>query len=489
MAINDPNNTTFEPMVELWASDLDLGSYDNCPGGVKLSFSADINDIGATYNCDNVGENIVQLWVTDAAGNQDYCETFVIIQANQGQCPGAPLVAANGAIANEVNASVENVTVEMSGQSNGMVTTDADGNFTFGVPNGSDVTITPSKDDNHANGVSTFDLVVISKHILGTQTLDSPYKMIAADANNSQTITTLDLVQIRKLILLIDTEFANNTSWRFVDKDFIFANSTNPWATSFPEVVNINNIDADVLDADFVAIKVGDVNGSAATSNNLLGADDRSAGTMTIAANDRMVQAGETFTVDFTTVEAVEGYQFTMNFNNALNFVSLNEGTATEDNFGFAMLNERAITASWNGEATSNDAAFSMTFTANADVMLSEALNINSRYTAAEAYNTNNELLNVELNFNSTAVATFELYQNTPNPFNGETTIGFNMVEEGAATLTIADVSGRVLNVIQIDGTKGYNNVVVNGLPSTGVMYYTIATANETATKKMVATK
>jgi hypothetical protein len=488
MHINDPNNTTFEPMVELWASDLDLGSYDNCPGGVKLSFSANVNDIGTTFNCDNLGENAVQMWVTDASGNQDFCETFVIIQANQGQCGTDPLVAANGAIANEANASVEDVTVEMSGQSNGMVTTDADGNFNFNVPTGSDVTITPSKDDNHSNGVSTFDLVVISKHILGTQTLDSPYKMIAADANNSQTISTLDLVQIRKLILLIDTEFANNTSWRFVDKDFTFANPTNPWATSFPEVVNINNIDADVLDADFVAIKIGDVNGSAATSNNLLGADDRSAGTMNINANDRMVKAGETFTVDFTTVEAVEGYQFTMNFNNALDFVALNEGTAKEENFGFAMLNERAITASYNGETT-DETAFSMTFTANADIMLSEALNINSRYTAAEAYNTNNELLDVELNFNTAANATFELYQNTPNPFNGETTIGFNLATEGAATLTIADVSGRVLTVIEGNYAKGYNQVTVNNLPSVGVMYYTLATANETATKKMVATK
>ncbi|MFT6359012.1 MAG: hypothetical protein ACJAYJ_003240 [Saprospiraceae bacterium] len=474
-------------MVELWASDLDLGSYDNCPGGVLLSFSANTTNIGITYTCENVGENNVQLWVTDAAGNQDYCETFVIIQANQGQCGNDPLVA--GTIADENNVTAENVTVEMSGQANGMSATTVDGAFNFNLLAGNDITITPSNDIDHDNGVSTFDLVLISKHILGTTSLDSPYKMIAADANNSGAITTLDLVQIRKLILLIDNEFSNNTSWRFVEKAFTFPNATNPWATAFPEVININNIDADVLNNDFVAVKIGDVNGSAAANNNLLGADDRSAGKMVIAAKDRMVQAGETFTVKFTTVEAVEGYQFTMNFNNALDFVALNDGTATEENFGFSMLSERAITASWNGNAKANAAAFSMTFTANANVMLSEALNINSRYTAAEAYNTNNELLDVELNFNAAAVATFELYQNTPNPFNGETTIGFNMVEEGAATLTIADVSGRVLNVIQIDGTKGYNNVVVDGLPSTGVMYYTIATANETATKKMVATK
>jgi hypothetical protein len=488
MAINDPNNTTFEPMVELWASDLDAGSYDNCPGGVKLSFSADVDDIGTTYNCNNIGENEVSLWVTDAEGNKDFCTTFVIIQANQGQCPGL-LFAVSGAIANEANASVENVTVEMSGQAAGMSMTTVDGNYSFNVPTGNDITITPSKDDNHDNGVTTFDLVIISKHILGTQALASPYKMIAADANNSGNISTLDLVQIRKLILQIDSEFSNNTSWRFIDKDFVFANASNPWATSFPEVININNIDAAQLAADFVAVKIGDVNGSAATNNNLLGADDRTAGKLVIAANDRMVKAGETVTVDFTTVEAVQGYQFTMNFNAALDFVSLNNGTATEENFGFTMLNERAITASWNGEATANDAAFSMTFTANADIMLSDALSINSRYTAAEAYNTNNELLNVELNFNTAAVATFELYQNTPNPFNGETAIGFNMSEEGAATLTIADVSGRVLTVIEGNYAKGYNQVTVSNLPSTGVMYYTLATANETATKKMVATK
>ena len=502
MHINDPNNTTFEPMVELWAADLDAGSYDNCPGGVKLSFSPDVNDVGNIYNCDGepfangassdggVGENEVELWVTDAAGNQDFCTTFVIIQANQGQCGNDPLMAvAAGDIANESNATVQNVTVQMSGQASGMATTTVDGNYSFDVPVDMDVTITPSKDDDHDNGVTTFDLVLISKHILGTQTLGSPYKMIAADANNSNSITTLDMVQIRKLILQIDNEFANNTSWRFIDKDFVFPNAANPWASTFPEIININNMSADVLDADFVAVKIGDVNGSAATNNNLLGADDRSAGKLVIAANDRMVKAGETVTVDFTTVEAVQGYQFTMNFNAALDFVALNNGVATEENFGFAMLNERAITASWNGTAAANANAFSLTFTANADIMLSDALNINSRYTAAEAYNNNNEVLDVELNFNATATATFELYQNTPNPFNGETTIGFNLAEEGAATLTIADVSGRVLNVIQIDGTKGYNSVVVSNLPATGVLYYTLATANETATKKMVATK
>ena len=58
-------------MVDVWASDLDLGSFDNCPGTLKLSFSANVNDIGNTYTCDDIGTQEVELWVTDAAGNQE----------------------------------------------------------------------------------------------------------------------------------------------------------------------------------------------------------------------------------------------------------------------------------------------------------------------------------------------------------------------------------------------------------------------------------
>ena len=71
--------------------------------------------------------------------------------------------------------------------------------------------------------MSTLDLVDIQRHLLGLDPLDSPYKMIAADANNSESLTAIDLVEIRKLILGLYLEFPNNASWRFVDKDFVFS--------------------------------------------------------------------------------------------------------------------------------------------------------------------------------------------------------------------------------------------------------------------------
>ncbi|MEO1261942.1 MAG: T9SS type A sorting domain-containing protein [Bacteroidota bacterium] len=490
-----PVDSLVDPMVEVWASDLNEGSFDNCPGTLEFSFSSLTTDLGRTFTCNDVGQNDVEIWVTDAAGNQDFCETFIIIQANMGQCGGSPLVSTTGVIADEDDETVEGVTVNMTGMSSGTYNTDNDGMFTFsGIDIGNDITIAPEKDDDPLNGVTTFDLVLISKHILGVLSLDSPYKMIAADANNSGTVTTFDLVATRKLILMIDTEFPSNTSWRFIDKSYAFPNLDNPWQETFPEVINYNDLSSSVLDADFVAVKIGDVNGSAVT-NLASGAEDRTdAGTLMINIEDRRIEAGEQFTVPFYANEAdLAGYQFTLNFDqDKLDFEGTENGIASEENFGFTLLDKGAITSSWNTTDVAisfeNEALFSLVFTATESGKLSDLLDLNSRFTKAEAYRSNGLAMDVELTFNGLKMDQFELYQNTPNPFNGNTYIGFNLPVSGMASLTISDFSGRILNRIEREFEKGYNEIQINSndLPASGVLYYTLETAAETATRKMV---
>jgi hypothetical protein len=482
------------PMVEVWASDFNVGSFDNCPGDVLLSLSADVNHVSETYTCNELGQQPIELWVTDAAGNQDFCLTHVQIQDNMGLCGGDPMIAGN--ITTEDNEAAEGVSVSInspSGSAGDLVTSNA-GDYSMTVMAGHDYSITPQNDADHLNGVSTFDLVLISKHILGVTLLDSPYKLIAADANNSGTVTTFDMVEIRKLILFINTEFPNNTSWRFIDKSFTFANPANPFASYFPEVININNISADELNNNFYAVKIGDVNGSATA--NLLGAEDRNMnGQLVFNVDDVAVKAGETYTVNFTAQDFnAFGYQFTLNFDrNALSFDGVDYGIANESNFGFAMLDEGAITTSWNSDLAKqlndDEVVFSLVFSANTNANLSELLSVSSQYTTAEAYNHNGDLMNVALNFNSTVVeAGFDLYQNTPNPFVNNTVIGFNLPEAATATLTISDVSGKVLRVIEGDFAKGYNQVTVerSELSGAGVLYYQLDTPTDSATKKMI---
>ena len=93
-----------------------------------------------------------------------------------------------------------------------------------------------------------------------------------------------------------------------------------------------------------------------------------------------------------------------MNFDqDVVEFVDVNSAVAKAENFGYALLEEGVITASWNENnfnLAGDQVIFSLTFQATQDVTLSEAITINSRYTVAEAYNNNGELFDVELAFN-----------------------------------------------------------------------------------------
>jgi len=419
--------------VALWASDLDEGSYDNCTDQDKLEMYISREKIeggldairaagtSITLDCDDVGTRVIYIYVVDGAGNWDVVETFVLVESNIFDCNAGEnasgMVA--GRIVNPNGENVEQVSVSIAGAMQESMTTTADGAFQFNLTTGADYTVTPVKDMNPLNGVSTFDLVLISKHILGITNFDSPYKYVAADVNKSGTITAFDMVQLRQLILNISTEFANNDSWRFVDADHDFSVATaNPAAQDFAEFKNISQLSANMTDLDFIGVKIGDVNGSAA-ANSLLGAESRTInGTLDFNVTDRLVEAGETVTVDFSSADiaTAQGYQFTMNFA-GLNLTKLEEGVAKATNFNTNLVERGLLTTSWNGQATANDVLFSLTFNATSTGLLSELISLSSDLTTAEAYNTDGELLNVNINF-TTVDVDFALAQNIPNPFN-----------------------------------------------------------------------
>lgn len=243
------------PSGILLATQLNGLSSDNCSTTLQFSFSEDVEDDTLLLTCDDVGSIQVELWVTDAAGNQAQCVTTVQVQGASACVPAE----IGGVIKTETGVGIAQVQV-----SNGLgqtFTTGPDGTYFFTDPEPG-MTITPVKNINVGNGVTTFDAVLITKHILGSQELNSPYKLIAADVNNSGTITTFDLVLMRKVILNISTEFPGNTSWRFVPADFVFPNPANPWQTAFPEILTFNN-DPGQTEYNWIGLKVGDVNNSA----------------------------------------------------------------------------------------------------------------------------------------------------------------------------------------------------------------------------------
>ncbi|TAK33934.1 MAG: HYR domain-containing protein [Saprospiraceae bacterium] len=488
--------------VDLNAQTLDAGSSDNCTTGANLLFSFTPNpaDSVITLTCNDLGSLPVQLWVTDSDNNQDFCETQILVQDNMGACQG-PLIALAGTVANEEQEGVQEVTIELNGNSTGTTLTNAQGAYQFdNLPLGYDYTLTPNLNDNPLNGVTTYDLVLLHRHILNIEPLQSPYKLIAGDINNNAALSVSDVVDMRKVILYILPEFPNNTSWRFVDGAYVFPDPNDPFNPPFPEVNNINNLTSTGSEPDFVAVKIGDLNSSAIANGLLSGTDDRNSGEgLTLMAQDRMVKAGEKVTVDFSaSLKDVAGYQFTLNFDTkALQLDKLTTGPQVEEsNFGMALLEQGAITASWDQlAATHSDAVqllFSLTFTASQDALLSNSLTLNSRFTKAESYNNDGEVHAVNLRFDGPdgmiqSTTNFELYQNVPNPFSESTSIGFNLPEASTATLSVFDVAGKLVKSMSGNFGKGYQefSIAKGDLPNRGVFYYRLETPTNTATRKM----
>jgi lysyl endopeptidase len=172
-----------------------------------------------------------------------------------------------GRIRMENGKSVAGARVELTGAAQAGMFTDADGHFQFDeLSLGEVYTLNFIKNDDYPNGLSTLDLILIRKHILGLEKLGSPYQMIAADVNLSNSITTLDLILIQKVILGVDLAFPNAPSWRFIPADYEFPDPANPFQSMIPPVYPVANFGESRLDIDIVGVKLGDVNHSATPS-------------------------------------------------------------------------------------------------------------------------------------------------------------------------------------------------------------------------------
>ncbi len=204
------------------------------------------------------------------------------------------------------------VTVELSGDASGSDLTGAPGEYLFdNLPAGSNLTVTPAKNTDPTECVSVRDILFIFKHIFGIMPLPNPYSMAAADVNSSRSITTFDVVELRKLILGIYSELPNNTSWQFIPADYIFPNPNNPFVEIFPESAQVTDLQTDEV-RDFVAVKTGDV-------TNCIG-DEPGPAFLTTLASSASGHVGQQVTIDVTVQDFsdVSGLQFSLQWDPAV---------------------------------------------------------------------------------------------------------------------------------------------------------------------------
>jgi len=485
----------------VWATDLVASMSTDCSGEVTYSINMpgetpDRAKTSLTLTCeDPLFETLpVEVYAWDEAGNRDLCETFIVVEDLNELCEPSGSGGISGLIITEQDEPVAQVQVSLSGQRSAVTTTAGDGLYGFEpLQEGYDFTVLPERDGDYLNGVSTFDLVLISKHILGVQPLNSPYKLIAADANKSGSVTTLDLILLRKLILNVNTDLPGNTSWRFVPLAYNFPNPANPFSTAFPELLNVNNLTGEITNGDFIGIKVGDVNLSA-RPNNFTPVEERgTAGTFRIVLEDQTLSPGDPLDIPFTAAEmsGIQGYQFSLHLDPAVEILDVQEGLASGHNFG--LFPERGLlTTSWNDtEVSGAQRLFTLRLRAKRTLRLSEALRLSARPTTAEAYRPEGEALKLVLDFDypvRNRVTAPVLHQNAPNPFREITRIGFELPEYTDARLLFHDAGGRLLKVIRGAYPAGYHELVVNrsDIPGAGMVFYTLEVGKQQLTRSML---
>ncbi|MGB4958835.1 MAG: T9SS type A sorting domain-containing protein, partial [Saprospiraceae bacterium] len=502
--------------VTVWASGFNLGATDNCSTSsqITMSFdSLDRNRISRTFKCAELGgaafkDFSIRVYAIDAAGNYDWCTVNIRVQDNGNSCAAPPVVsekiALKGSVYNANDQNVQNVTIELKSDQVEFpksLKTGVDGIYNFGqLSMYKDYSISADKNDDILNGVTTLDMVMIQRHILGLSVLDSPYKLIAADVNNSERVTAADLVELRKIILGIQNQFTNNRSWRFIDVAHRFADTQNPFP--YVESMQMTKLDHDVAGLDFVAIKIGDVNGSALANANITEVSNRNV--ITLKTEKVSGKAGQIVEVNLSNdeIRSVLGLQMTLQFDKSIVDiidVQSEKLQITHQNLGFGQWSEGKVNLSWNTDLPMDvkHSLIKVKVKLLKDITETSLITLERVGLQPEIYTYERDHISVSnLRIESEwrdkpGSEKFEVFQNIPNPFNATTIIGFNLPKAEIVTMKIYDVTGKMIYQTTGNFDKGYNtfNIDADALNLNGVLYYQLDTDTESATRKMIIIK
>lgn len=479
-----------------YAVDFILNASDNCTPSGELEFA--IRETGAgvgfpnetsiTFDACDIGAHSVQVWVKDENDLTNLCNSIVIVQDNSGSCDCLTDVAVNlqGCARTADSARLDNFTVRgdltfgavnMFLQKN---TTDSCYDEAFiPLPLGSDcqIVVRAQRTGGWLDDVTTFDLLQISKHILNIQPFQTAYQRLAADVNMSNSVTTFDIVETRKLILGIYDTFPVAPSWRFVRPLADPSNLLSAVKDTYQ--ITLNNLldDTTLTGLDFVGVKMGDVNLSA----NFTNADDRNS--LILNVEDRFLKAGEIISIPIRLAETatLEGWQMALKIDPELAEIESVEGLPDE-NFFISGNEVRALWFDADGKRFSREeAVFSLKIKALKPAPLSQILSLPAEKFISEAYLPAANRHPILLGFRTKTEYGATFFPPRPNPFNSETTFGFLLKQPCEASLEVFDVSGKKVFENVLEMAAGHQSLTLRAadLPIAGVYFYRVRAIGE----------
>jgi len=475
--------------VSIWASDFNNGSTDNCTStaDLQISFSSDVTHTSETFSCSDIpngqsADIVVQMWVTDADGNQSFCNTVLQVQDVDDACPDVTLLTAEiaGRVMTSYNDGVEDVMIYMDNMTTGdpyQMMSDSLGMYHFAqaMPTENQYLIAPFKDDDDRNGVTAIDLLGIQKHLLSIEEFSSPYKMIAADIDSSGHLSAVDLIGLQKLLLGIHDKFPKNTSWLFVDAAFFFPDLESPWP--FPEEREIDSLMTNEMNENFIAIKVGDVNGSATTNLTSSSVDRREV--LGLLSDDVILPANKEIKIPIYINQNVELNALSFTIESKVKGVEIldveSQYLQLDNNSMHLAENGTALSMVWfdtqNAVIKNGQTLIELVVRTTDEISLKDAIQMNSSLANMEAVI--NQDISSELNYRiQDQRIEFAVSQNIPNPFKEFTVSNVSLPKEGTIKYKVFDLMGRMVFENEIQGSRTIEiNIQANDLSNKAGVY------------------
>ncbi|MDX1912555.1 MAG: T9SS type A sorting domain-containing protein [Saprospiraceae bacterium] len=298
-------------------------------------------------------------------------------------------------------------------------------------------TLRPAKNGSPLDGLTTYDLVLISKHILGLEPFHCSYQFTAADVNCSGTVTTFDILQARKVILGVELQLPCG-AWRFL-----------------PDSVELNGGNCQ----DFIGVKLGDLNAGVCTDSlGNIGAT-RSLPQM-LRIRDRVVAAGETLRIPlfFEQDMPLEGLQFAIAFDpEKARLEGIGSENLTDFDASSYHIGSDAALVSWfsvPGRMVEREApVLYLDLSAIKGGWLSELLFPAEQRMRSEAYVATGNIVPLEWGWERSDAA----LEYAPNPSNGRLVLQESAPLEGIRQLQLTDALGRVVYAQTLTAQKGKN--------------------------------
>ena len=372
--------------------------------------------------------------------------------------------------------------------------TDSSGHYAFkDVAIGNSYFLEASKNDNPLNGVNTNDLIIIRRHILGIELIESQSDLIAADVNNDNVINGLDLIELRKLILGIYDELPANPSWKFYEKE----DKPSFNAFSYEENIVLSNLSDDMTTADFIGVKIGDVNGSVILDPKVTVQGRSHRERLHLAIENIKVSAGDKIIVPvrIKEMEQVAGIQLSL-LTHGLLVSAVVPGSLEQNNFS-ANIKDNKVNLSWHPAYSSsfshNEILFYLDVEARYDGMLSELLELSNHSIKSEAYigpdyNINDIVL---LSEEPSSYDQLEIINTYPNPFSRVADVEFWLPTDSEVKIKVHDASGKERFVEKLLFSKGVNtwSLDADRLSQSGVLIVTLESNSGIGLCKLIYNK